>query len=97
MAHTKKWDGDGSVSECFRLTMSRERFYFLLRSRRFDDVNDREDRKNYDNLAAIRQVFDDFVQVSKDNYQVGEYCTVNEMLEHFRGHCKFRKYIVNKV
>ncbi|XP_031337226.1 uncharacterized protein LOC116166413 [Photinus pyralis] len=90
------WTDDGTAPEIFRLTMSRERFHLLLRSLRFDDINDRENRKQFDNLAPIRQVFEEFVQKCQNNYQIGEYCTVDEMLESFRGRCKFRQYIANK-
>lgn len=90
------WDVDGTAPDCFRLTMSRERFHILIRALRFDDINDRNERKKIDNLAHIRQVFDQFVSKCKENYQVGEYCTIDEMLEGFRGRCKFRQYIANK-
>lgn len=90
------WADDGTAPDCFRMTMCRERFHLLLRALRFDDVNDRNERKKYDNLAPIRQVFDQFVLKCRENYQVGEYCTIDEMLENFRGRCKFRQYIANK-
>ena len=31
-----------------------------------------------------------------NNYSVGEYVTLDEMLESFRGKCRFRQYIANK-
>lgn len=90
------WDTDGSAPECFRATMSKERFLLLLRALRFDDINTRDERKATDNLAPIREVFDDFNSRCKNNYQVGEYVTIDEMLEAFRGRCKFRQFIRNK-
>ena len=50
----------------------------------------------YDNLAAIRMIFDGFVQRYQAVYTVGENCTIDEMLEGFRGWCSFRQYIPNK-
>nr|CAI5836024.1 unnamed protein product [Callosobruchus analis] len=90
------WDNSIFSPACFRLTMSRERFHLLGRALRFDNINDRNQRKLYDNLAPIREIFDQFVSKCQENYQVGEYCTVDEMLESFRGRCKFRQYIANK-
>nr|CAI5830619.1 unnamed protein product [Callosobruchus analis] len=55
---------------CFRLTMSRERFHLLGRALRFDNINDRNQRKLYDNLAPIREIFDQFVSKCQENYQV---------------------------
>lgn len=90
------WNTDGSAPECFRATMSKERFLLLLRALRFDDINTRNERKVSDNLAPIREVFEDFNSKCTNNFQVGEYMTIDEMLESFRGRCKFRQYISNK-
>ncbi|KAB0805084.1 hypothetical protein PPYR_02054 [Photinus pyralis] len=90
------WANSIFAPACFRLTMSRERFHLLGRAMRFDDINDRDERKKLDNLAPIREIFEKFVNKCEQNYQVGEYCTVDEMLENFRGRCKFRQYIANK-
>uniref|UniRef100_A0A6P7G9Q2 Uncharacterized protein LOC114337367 n=1 Tax=Diabrotica virgifera virgifera TaxID=50390 RepID=A0A6P7G9Q2_DIAVI len=90
------WTDDGTGPECFRSTMSYRRFYTLLRALRFDDHTDRNIRMAQDNLAPIRKQFDGFVERCKKNYQIGLYGTVDEMLEAFRGRCKFRKYIANK-
>ncbi|XP_031338368.1 piggyBac transposable element-derived protein 4-like [Photinus pyralis] len=69
---------------------------FILRALRFDNVNDREFRKQFDKLAPIREIFDDFVYRCKTNYNVSELVTIDEMLESFRGRCAFRQYIPNK-
>ncbi|CAK1581223.1 unnamed protein product [Parnassius mnemosyne] len=76
--------------------MSIKRFLFLLRVLRFDDINTRDNRKETDHLAPIREIFESFVAHCNQNYTPGEYCTVDEMLESFRGRCKFRVYISNK-
>lgn len=90
------WSTDGTAPEIFRATMNQRRFYFLLRALRFDDYRDRRVRSALDNLAPIRKVFDEFTSRCQNNYQIGEYATIDEMLEGFRGRCKFRQYIGNK-
>lgn len=90
------WLDDGTACDFFRATMSIKRFLFLLRALRFDDINTRANRKESDNLAPIREIFYSFVAHCNDNYTPGEYCTIDEMLESFRGRCKFRVYISNK-
>ncbi|KAF2884342.1 hypothetical protein ILUMI_21832 [Ignelater luminosus] len=90
------WISDGSGVKCMRSTVSRERFLLLLSALRFDNFEDRAERKAHDNLAAIRDVLDDFISKCKENYQVGEYSTIDEMLEPFRESCKFRQYIPAK-
>lgn len=90
------WATDGTAPECFRATMSYNRFLLLLRALRFDNIEDRAERKTLDNLAPIREVLEEFNNKCKENYQVGEYSTIDEMLEPFRGKCKFRQYIPSK-
>lgn len=50
--------------------------------------------KELDNLTPIQDKFEKFVYKCQENYQVGEYSTVDKRLESFRG-CKFRQYICN--
>lgn len=88
------WASDGP--SLFRMTMGKNRFRILLRGLRFDDITDREERKRTDKLAPIREVFDSFVEKCKANYEMGQYVTIDEMLEAFRGKCNFRQYIPSK-
>lgn len=90
------WDKDGTAPDIFRAAMSRNNFLFLMRAIRFDDINSRSERAKYDNIAPIRELFESFVANCRANYQVGENVTIDEMLESFRGRCKFRMYIANK-
>ncbi|XP_060846007.1 piggyBac transposable element-derived protein 4-like [Rhopalosiphum padi] len=90
------WCTDGFAPEYFRAIMSEKLFSLLLRAVRFDDIETRNVRRAIDKLAPIRTVFDDFVRRCKANYTVGENCTIDEMLEGFRGRCSFRQYIPNK-
>nr|CAI5866340.1 unnamed protein product [Callosobruchus analis] len=90
------WRVDGTGIEIFRLTMSLQRFRFLLRHLRFDDLETREARKSLDRLAAIRDLFDMFVENCKAAFTPFHYVTVDEKLEAFRGRCIFRQYIPSK-
>lgn len=90
------WKTNGTSIEMFRLTMSLERFRFLLRHLRFDNKATRAERQQADKLAAIRELFGLFVANCKNNYTNSEYTTVDEMLAAFRGRCNFRQYIPSK-
>jgi len=76
--------------------MSEKRFSLLLRAVRFDDIETMNVRRAIDKLAPIRTVFDDFVRQCKENYTVGDNCTIDKMLEGFQGRYSFRQYIPNK-
>lgn len=76
--------------------MSLKRFYLLLTALRFVNINDREERKKFDNLAVIRKFSDEFISRCQKLYTPSEYLTIDEMLESFRSRYKFRQYIANK-
>lgn len=82
--------------EIFRLAMSEQRFRFLLRHLSFDDKDTRLERREFDKLALIRELFDLFVANCKNNFSMSQYVTVDEKLEGFRGRCEFRPYIPSK-
>lgn len=90
------WATNGTGIELFQLVMSKERFRFLVRSLRFDDITTRDTRKKRDKLAAIRDIFEMFRRNCMDNYEPGEFVACDEMLEKFRGLCPFRQYIPRK-
>lgn len=56
----------------------------------------RAERAQTDNMAAMRNIFETFVTNCQTHYQIGENGTIDEMLESFRGRCKFRVYMANK-
>lgn len=93
---TDLWATDGTGIEIFRTTMSSKRFIFLLRCIRFDDIRDRQSRKDIDKLAPIREFFEKFVDNCQKCYNVGEYVTIDEQLQPFRGRCPFRQYMPKK-
>lgn len=90
------WDRTGTGAERFWATMSQQRFLFLLRCLRFDDLATRDERKQIDKLAPIRDIFDAFLNNCKSAYTIGEYATIDEKLEAFRGRCGFKQYIPSK-
>ncbi|UYV67539.1 hypothetical protein LAZ67_5001158 [Cordylochernes scorpioides] len=90
------WAVDGSGVEIVRAIMSQERFLFLLRCLRFDDITTRKERKKLDKLAPIREFVEAFVYNCKKLYTPGEYNTFDEKLIPFRGRCGFRQYMPNK-
>ncbi|XP_067121737.1 piggyBac transposable element-derived protein 4-like [Centruroides vittatus] len=90
------WTTDGTGFEIARTAMSERRFRFLLANLRFDDKQTRGERLKFDKLAAVRTFLDVFTNNCIKNYNVSEYCTVDEKLEGFRGRCGFRQYIPSK-
>ncbi|GFR05835.1 DDE_Tnp_1_7 domain-containing protein [Trichonephila clavata] len=82
-------------SEIFRSCMNCNRFLGWS-AIRFDDKNTRKERQLTDKLAAIRFTLDRFVENCKNNYSLGEYGTIEEMLIPFRGRCSFIQNIPNK-
>ncbi|KAF2902157.1 hypothetical protein ILUMI_04032 [Ignelater luminosus] len=84
------WTSDGSRVECMGSTMPRERSLLLLRVLRCDNFEDRAEREAYDNLVAIRDELDEFISKCRKITKMANFllCVV-EMLELFRGRCKF--------
>lgn len=72
--------------------MSEERFKFLTRCLRIDDLKTREARRKDDKFTAVREVWDIFIE----NFVPQENLTVDEQLLGFRGRCPFRMYMPNK-
>lgn len=81
---------DDTGRDIFRAIMSLKRFLFLLTTIRFDNIDDRDARKESgDRLAPISELFQMFLINSQSNYSMSEYGTVDEMLVPFRGRCSF--------
>lgn len=87
---------DGTGRELFRCTMTKERFLFILHVLRFDNPDDRDERKKDVKEAAISKIFYKFIENSQLCYTVGPSCCVDEMLVPFRGRCSFKMYLPNK-
>ncbi|XP_061878322.1 piggyBac transposable element-derived protein 4-like [Entelurus aequoreus] len=80
----------------FPATMSLKKFHIMSRVLRFDDREKRQGRREHDKLAAIRDVWDKWVQQLPLLYNPGPHVTVDECLVAFRGRCPFRQYIPSK-
>lgn len=93
---TKELFDDKICGAVYKAVMSRERFKFLLDSLRFDDKSTREERKKSDALAAIREIWDEFINQCRNSYKPSSYVTIDEQLLAFRGKCPFRMFIPNK-
>lgn len=57
------WCNDGTAPDILAATMSKKRFHTLIQAIRFDDRTSRAQRKQTDNAAAIRDIFEEFVQI----------------------------------
>lgn len=90
------WSKDGTGMLILRAAFSYKRFLFLLRALRFDDIRTRKDREKNDKLAAIRDFYMSFVNNCMNNYHLGEFVTIDEMLHPFRGRCGFVQYMPQK-
>lgn len=94
---SKLWDNSkGNGLEACYLSMSENRFRFLVRCLRFDNIHDRQARKELDKLAPNREVFELFNNNFQKFYTPGEYLTVDEQLLGFRGKWPFSQYIPSK-
>nr|CAH7717457.1 unnamed protein product [Callosobruchus chinensis] len=87
---------DGTGREIFRAVMSKKRFAIILLAIRFDDTDDRDERKKNDPTAAISFVFNNFIENCQGVYGLGQSVTIDEMLVSFRGRCRFKIYMPNK-
>lgn len=87
------WVADGHGVDRFRLTMNLNSFKFITRCLRVDDRLSRKERKTYDNISHICDIFDQFVHNCKRSYSHGQCVTTDRKLEAFEGRCKFKQYI----
>jgi hypothetical protein len=78
------------------IAMSENRFRFLIRCLRFDDVRTRAERRELEKLAPIRELFENFLANFQNHFIASEYLTVDEQLLAFRGRCAFKQYIPSK-
>ena len=89
------WDAD-TGRNIFRATMSLGTFHIFSRVIRFDNRETRPGRRERDKLAAIRTVWDKWVEQLPLLYNPGPNVTVDERLVAFRGRCPFKQYMPSK-
>lgn len=80
----------------FRATMSLGTFHIFSRVIRFDNHDTRAGRRERDKLAAIRTVWDKWVERLPLLYNPGPNVTVDERLVAFRGRFPFKQYMPSK-
>ena len=80
----------------FNKAMSRNRFQQLTRTLRFDTKATRDERRQRDKLAPIREIHDKFASRCRAVYRPGDQVCVDEQLVAFRGRCPFKVYIPSK-
>ncbi|XP_041811933.1 piggyBac transposable element-derived protein 4-like [Chelmon rostratus] len=89
------WDAETGRA-IFRATMSLKTFRVFSRIIRFDNRESRSVRQRGDKLAAIRTVWDLWVDQLPRLYNPVPNVTVDERLVGFRGRCPFRQYMPSK-
>ncbi|KAJ8384204.1 hypothetical protein AAFF_G00207520 [Aldrovandia affinis] len=89
------WDAE-SGRPIFRATMTLKEFNLLSAVIRFDNRDTRPSRRKKDKLAAIRNVWDSWVERLPLMYNPGREVTVDERFVPFRGRCPFRQYMPSK-
>lgn len=92
----RAWKTNGTGLMICRAAFGINRFRFLLRSLRFDDLLTRKDREITDKLAAIREIYSHLNDNFQKNYCLSEFVTIDEMLHPFRGRCSFIQYMPAK-
>lgn len=92
---TDLWRSDGTGVDIFRMTMSLQRFNFLQNCLRFDDAATRAARKEFDNIAPVRMMFEKFVDNCQKAYTPSDCLTIDETCIPFRGDCPFRHFMPN--
>ncbi|KAJ8393021.1 hypothetical protein AAFF_G00069250 [Aldrovandia affinis] len=80
----------------FHATMPLKLFHTYSRLLRFDNRESRPARHVTDKLAAIREIWDKWVERLPYLYNPGPDVTVDEQLVPFRGRCPFRQYMPSK-
>lgn len=79
------WDNTRGLGvEVVYVTLSLQRFRFVLGCLHFDDVRERSQRRRLDKLAPIREIFEKFLLNSKNSFRPSRYVSVDEQLVGFR-------------
>lgn len=74
----------------FRVTMGERRFGFLISTMPFDDKSSKLSRVRSNNLAAISEKWNEFVQNFDEYYSPSANFTIDGQLLSFKGNCRFK-------
>lgn len=80
----------------FIATLSRNRFWEIMRYLCFDRKETRRCRLTTDKFAHLREVWDRFAKKSTACYRAGYNITVDEQLFPTKARCQFTQYMPNK-
>lgn len=80
----------------FAATMSRNRFFFLLRCFCFDDESTRAERWKQDRFAAARELFEMFNEQCMTSMKATDFVSLDETLYPMRSQVAFKQYNPNK-
>ena len=80
----------------FRAVMSEKRFVFFLRCLRLDNYRTREERQINDRLAAVSDIWNQFLANLRRHHVPGSALTVDEQLVSYRGRIPGRTYLPSK-
>lgn len=90
------WWGDGCGLSVVQMAMTLDRFRFLLKCIRFEDIKSRDYRLEPDKLSPIRQILEEFTLNCKQSYNLGECSVIDERIISFESDCCFRKSLQSK-
>lgn len=76
--------------------LSRTPFLKLMHCPRFDNKDTQKKRKRKDNLAAIRELLEEFSAHLQDAWNLDEEVIIKETLRKCCGHCQFKIYNLAK-
>ncbi|XP_071572267.1 piggyBac transposable element-derived protein 4-like [Temnothorax nylanderi] len=85
----KLWKPDHETP-IYRSTMTQIRFEYLMALLQFDDKSTRQERRQSDRLAPIRDLWDSFISNCTKYYSPGKNVTIGEQVVSFQGKCSFR-------
>lgn len=88
------WNADGT-GYLIQIAMSSNRFRFLYRYIRFDNIKDRVERQQFNKLPAIREIFETFAYNCSTSFVPSAFLTVDEQLIAFRGLFIFHQSLQN--
>lgn len=80
----------------YKAAFSRIRFEQFLTTLCFDDKNSRTERREIDNFAPFRELFEKFNLLCQKYVIPGINVTIDEMLSLFRGRCGFKVFMKDK-
>lgn len=86
---------DSNLLLHLRTAISRDRSLFPIRFCCIDDTETRDERKD-DRFGYICEFWNTFNNRCRELYGIGAHANIDEMLQKFQGHCRFRQCMLSK-